>query len=259
MVAIKDMKMPECCSKCQLYHYYIDYNGIAHTICKYENAEILINDEKRNDICPLTEVLEHEPCEEQAHCEEQVIKGFTQMMKGLWGNDSLEEPNIVNASDIKQDDEWMQENEWDEVYKKETHENTRKHTETHECDCIDRQAVLDLLQMRYFGKDLYKAIYELPPVYPARPTCENAISRQDAIRAVKHAWAKGLEPTQFLEELPSVYPARPKGKWIKAGTCGDAYNVYYLYKCSNCGKLKEEPTSDFCPNCGSRMRGDDNV
>jgi len=31
-------------------------------------------------------------------------------------------------------------------------------------DLISRQAVLELLQMKYFGKDLYKAIYELPSV-----------------------------------------------------------------------------------------------
>lgn len=30
------------------------------------------------------------------------------------------------------------------------------------------------------------------------------ISRQAAIEVVKHAWAKGLEPTQYLEELPAV-------------------------------------------------------
>lgn len=32
------------------------------------------------------------------------------------------------------------------------------------------------------------------------------ISRQDAIDVVKHAWAKGLEPTQYIEELPSAQP-----------------------------------------------------
>lgn len=31
-------------------------------------------------------------------------------------------------------------------------------------DLISRQTVLELLQMKYFGKDLYKAIYELPSV-----------------------------------------------------------------------------------------------
>lgn len=35
---------------------------------------------------------------------------------------------------------------------------------------------------------------------------DDLISRQAAIDAVKHAWAKGLEPTQFIEDLPSAQP-----------------------------------------------------
>jgi len=34
------------------------------------------------------------------------------------------------------------------------------------------------------------------------------ISRQAAINAVKHAWAKGLEPTQYIEAIP------PAERWI---------------------------------------------
>ena len=34
----------------------------------------------------------------------------------------------------------------------------------------------------------------------------DCISRQAAIDAVKHAWAKGLEPLQYIEELPSAQP-----------------------------------------------------
>lgn len=33
-------------------------------------------------------------------------------------------------------------------------------------DAISRQAVLDMMQMRMSGKELYKAVYELPPVTP---------------------------------------------------------------------------------------------
>jgi hypothetical protein len=40
---------------------------------------------------------------------------------------------------------------------------------------------------------------------------DDLISRQAAIDALRHAWAKGLEPTQFLEELPS---AQPEQRWI---------------------------------------------
>lgn len=35
----------------------------------------------------------------------------------------------------------------------------------------------------------------------------DCISRQAAIDAVRHAWAKGLEPSQYIEDLPSVHPA----------------------------------------------------
>lgn len=37
-------------------------------------------------------------------------------------------------------------------------------------DAISRQAVLDMMQMRMGGKELYKAVYELPPVTPQPKT-----------------------------------------------------------------------------------------
>lgn len=30
------------------------------------------------------------------------------------------------------------------------------------------------------------------------------IDREDAIQAAKHAWAKGIEPSQYIEIIPSV-------------------------------------------------------
>ena len=48
----------------------------------------------------------------------------------------------------------------------------------------------------------------LPSAQPNLPDTNvgDMISRQDAIDAVKHAWAKGLEPSQYIEDLPSVQP-----------------------------------------------------
>ena len=37
------------------------------------------------------------------------------------------------------------------------------------------------------------------------------IEKQAAIDAAKHAWAKGLEPSQYIEIIP---PAPPEQKWI---------------------------------------------
>ena len=56
MVAIKDMEMPKCCKECPLFHFYLDTNGVIHFICKYENLEVLMVDEKRSGICPLVNI-----------------------------------------------------------------------------------------------------------------------------------------------------------------------------------------------------------
>lgn len=39
------------------------------------------------------------------------------------------------------------------------------------------------------------------------------IDRQEAIEAVRHAWEKGLEPSQYIEELPAA-DIEPASKWI---------------------------------------------
>ena len=47
------------------------------------------------------------------------------------------------------------------------------------------------------------------------------ISRERAIDAVKHAWAKGLEPSQYIEIIPPV-PAVPLDKlceWLEKNAC----------------------------------------
>ena len=75
------------------------------------------------------------------------------------------------------------------------------------------------------------------------------IERQAAIEVVKHAWAKGLEPTQYLEELPAVETEVLKCKdcywWTKQsdslqGRC-DRYGFYptgYWY----CAAARERRT-----------------
>ena len=40
-------------------------------------------------------------------------------------------------------------------------------------DCVSRQAVLDLMQLKMGGKELYKAVYELQPVTPTHGTCKD--------------------------------------------------------------------------------------
>ena len=85
------------------------------------------------------------------------------------------------------------------------------------------------------------------------------IEREAAIEAAKHAWAKDLEPSQYIEIIPAadVEPVK-RGRWIKESDGGT--------RCSVCNKRVrvrdvtggwDEPVdlSDmpYCPKCGARM------
>ena len=94
-------------------------------------------------------------------------------------------------------------------------------------DLISRQGAIDALEkipVREFKKtdglldalisigQVYRALKQLPSVQPTHTNNSNTlksldcVDRQEAIDAAKHAWAKGLEPSQYIEDLPSVQP-----------------------------------------------------
>ena len=83
------------------------------------------------------------------------------------------------------------------------------------------------------------------------------ISREAAIEAVKHAWAKGLEPSQYIEILPAADVAEVvHEKWLL-----DRWPSWPHRECSRCKimipRTKEVPDQywQYCPNCGARMDG----
>ena len=80
------------------------------------------------------------------------------------------------------------------------------------------------------------------------------IKRGEAIEAVKHAWTRGLEPSQYIEVIP-VADVAPvvHGRWEPGNPI-----------CPVCGgnKFKDLDADiwcdwqpDFCPNCGAKMDG----
>lgn len=90
------------------------------------------------------------------------------------------------------------------------------------------------------------------------------ISREAAVECAKHAYAKGLEPTQYIEEIPAadVAPVR-NGRWEcvyddSTGetdiTCSHCKNTRTVNGCfvSTDGKSCYFE-DDYCPNCGSKM------
>ena len=63
-----------------------------------------------------------------------------------------------------------------------------------------------------------------------------------------------------IEDLPSA--DRPQGEWIDKGWKGDWQfetdgrgNCWHDYECSACGFHNKGSKSNFCPNCGARMKG----
>lgn len=54
-------------------------------------------------------------------------------------------------------------------------------------------------------------------------------------------------------------PPRMRGRWEGVDYDGyaDGCPVYYTWQCSACGCVveDEEPTWNYCPNCGADMRG----
>ena len=68
------------------------------------------------------------------------------------------------------------------------------------------------------------------------------------------------EIIDIIEGVPSAQPERNKGEWVGAEFDGyaDGNPVYYEWKCSACGCVveDEEPAWNYCPNCGTDMRGE---
>ena len=78
------------------------------------------------------------------------------------------------------------------------------------------------------------------------------IKREEAIEAVKHAWAKGLEPSQYIEIIPAadVVPVR-HGRWVEQ----EKYTFGTMYDCSICDNriLDNGHSWNYCPKCGAKM------
>ena len=97
--------------------------------------------------------------------------------------------------------------------------------------------------------------------------CKDTISRQAVIEALDEIESEVADGDgfryekwrQYFCELPSAQPERKKGKWIPQDfnkhSGMESTLVYYYPKCSVCGKSANY--TNFCPNCGADLRGDD--
>lgn len=87
------------------------------------------------------------------------------------------------------------------------------------------------------------------------------IERSAAIEAAKHAWAKGLEPSQYIEALPAADVAPVvHGRWIHS-RYEDCSEQFEIVKCSQCNHEAYAMAlyvhgGNYCPNCGAKMDGE---
>lgn len=89
------------------------------------------------------------------------------------------------------------------------------------------------------------------------------ISKRDALAEFRDG-RDVYDIMESIEELPSAEPKT--GRWVRKekeiNDC-DGYRAYYWHECDNCGarppkdQCGQEWNSDFCPNCGARMKGGD--
>ena len=87
---------------------------------------------------------------------------------------------------------------------------------------------------------------------------EDCISRKEVKKLIKSGISVDTYDDQddvckMIDNMPSVYPKsdKPVGKWISY-RCG----IYYV--CSNC-KERNNSREKYCPNCGAKMGGINNV
>lgn len=81
------------------------------------------------------------------------------------------------------------------------------------------------------------------------------IGRDAAIEAARHAWAKGLEPSQYIEALPAADVAPVvHARWITRSDKG-IISMTHPYMCSRCWRV-EMDKEPYC-NCGAKMDGGD--
>lgn len=89
-------------------------------------------------------------------------------------------------------------------------------------DAVSRQAVLDFMQIKMGGKELYKAVYEMPPVRPIHN---------------KAKWIK--QYTAFVNDDNQI---------VTECHCNNCYGISYFRSMNG-----ELVGAKYCPNCGAEM------
>ena len=128
-------------------------------------------------------------------------------------------------------------------------------------DAISRQEVQDLLatwlsdyltdETREALETIDGKVGDMPSVTPKAEHCEDAISREQALKLF--ATHDGHYLYEAIRDLPPVTPKQRTGHWIEVtnGRGGHECNLCHEYAPSY--QDGDEWLTKHCPNCGARM------
>lgn len=76
----------------------------------------------------------------------------------------------------------------------------------------------------------------------------------------KKAYEELSKAIENVKDLPSAQPERKRGKWVDGWSSGFDGTRHWFRECSVCGYGRDdddpEKDTNFCPNCGADMRGE---
>lgn len=137
-------------------------------------------------------------------------------------------------------------------------------------DLISRQAAIDVagntVPSDWFEL-LEEKLIQLPSAQPENiffVKTNRFLSPDELKKLEENLKSQSKNIVLLPEDCSLVYSNRKKGKWIKTIKHYDGDNMefdYYAIRCSICGLPPEKAyhLTDYCPNCGADMRGDENV
>jgi len=89
---------------------------------------------------------------------------------------------------------------------------------------------------------------------------DDLIKRSDAIAEIYKVRTPDVASHQYAEvfvnavcRAPTI--DRPQGEWKRVSADKYVQHAYHFYRCSKCG-YDHIGKTNYCPNCGSKMRGE---
>ena len=97
-------------------------------------------------------------------------------------------------------------------------------------------------------------VTSLPDIESADCITNEIRKYQDKIAEDTEMWLICEMAKMYMQGVVPHYAVERKGHWIEDT---DEHDRYRYFKCDVCNGLTKYHTTNFCPNCGADMRGND--